>query len=533
MNSQKSLEKNRTFNALYLLIVIISLSFVIKIVPVSQNSFPLNDGGMFYSIIQDILEAGFDFPKIISYNQDLIPFGYPPLSFYLIAAISKITNWPIIDIMRFFPLIFQTLTIPIVYILSKKILNTNSEALFSTLIYSFIPRSFTWLTMGGGITRAPVVFFSVLGAYYLYNLYTNPSKKTIIISAIVWSLALMTHPIAPLLISITTLVFFIFKGRSKRSFLNTFYLFLLIVGITSPWWVNVLSSHGFSPFLFALTTRKNDYLYVFFYLFTFSFTEENIISIFSVFGLLGTIIKLIKKDYFLICWFFAIAILNTRNAMPFSLVIFAMLGGIAINKLIFSGLNRLFNPEYSQEESIEVQLQPTWAKFVFGLLLAFGVLSSFIAFEALYPSNQKSLSMEERSAMDWVSQNTSTNSRFIVFGQDKNWYLDKSSEWFPVIAQRKSILTVQGSEWLPGEYKKREVMYDATRLCSVGGEDCLLEILEPQNIEFTHIYISKTLDENKDLEHTNNDMLIQSLMQSSNFEDIYHNDEVIIFLKKN
>lgn len=73
----------------------------------------------------------------------------------------------------------------------------------------------------------------------------------------------------------------------------------------------------------------------------------------------------------------------------------------------------------------------------------------------------------EREAMRWVSANTPPDSRFLVRAFSPLWFgLDPSSEWFPVLAQRQSIATVQAYEWLPhDQFYHRADVYNALHAC--------------------------------------------------------------------
>jgi hypothetical protein len=373
---------------------------------------------MFFSIIKDIQDSNYILPEFTSYNQDLIPLAYPPVIFYLIALISDVTNCPIQEIMRFLPLIFNTLSIPLVFMLAYNLLKNESAALFSTLIYSFLPRSFIWLIMGGGITRSTVVFFSILGTYYLYLLYTQPSKKYLILTALSFSLGLLSHPTALLIIPVTTLIFWIFTSRTKQGFINTIFLVILILIITVPWWGRILTTHGLTPFLAAIGTGDDSYILTIISLLTLTFTLEQVTTIFSVLCLFGIIIKIYQKEYFLIVWFLGVSLIDPRNALPFSILGFAFLGGIALNNFILPGLRDIISPKIQLNPTLETTLKPSWARLLFTLFLIFGMLSSLIAFEEFYKGNRKSLSDKDIHAMEWVSENTNIDSTFLVFGPE-------------------------------------------------------------------------------------------------------------------
>jgi hypothetical protein len=49
-----------------------------RINPPRTAGFPINDGALFYKMIETIQENNFRLPVYIEYNQLQIPFAYPP-----------------------------------------------------------------------------------------------------------------------------------------------------------------------------------------------------------------------------------------------------------------------------------------------------------------------------------------------------------------------------------------------------------------------------------------------------------------------
>ncbi len=62
-------------------------------------------------------------------------------------------------------------------------------------------------------------------------------------------------------------------------------------------------------------------------------------------------------------------------------------------------------------------------------------------------SRLQRVSEDQVAAMTWVRDETEPGTRFIV-AAIVIWGADEISEWFPAVAQRQSVATVQGSEWL-------------------------------------------------------------------------------------
>ena len=57
------------------------------------------------------------------------------------------------------------------------------------------------------------------------------------------------------------------------------------------------------------------------------------------------------------------------------------------------------------------------------------------------------LSAERREAMAWVAAELPPDATVAVI-TDSVWPRDPDSEWFPILTQRRSVATVQGTEWL-------------------------------------------------------------------------------------
>jgi hypothetical protein len=104
------------------------------------------------------------------------------------------------------------------------------------------------------------------------------------------------------------------------------------------------------------------------------------------------------------------------------------------------------------------------------------------------------LSPDERAAMAWVAAATPPASRFLVV-TGEGWARDRSSEWFPVLADRISLGTVQGTEWLPGrEYALRQERYAMLQACRRRDTTCLDAWAHQASLTFSHVYLANGQD---------------------------------------
>ena len=143
---------------------------IVRFWPAFTNGFPLNDGGMFYSMILDLKENDYQLPEFAEYNSVDIPFAYPPLGFYVAAFLSDASTTlsagllpvSVLQILLWLPALVNTLSIFFFYKLAGQVLNSRLSASLAVMIYALSSRAFLWQVMGGGITRAFGMLFLIL-----------------------------------------------------------------------------------------------------------------------------------------------------------------------------------------------------------------------------------------------------------------------------------------------------------------------------------------------------------------------------------
>ena len=91
----------RSFDFGILLLILAALfGGYVRIYPVVQAGFPLLDGGLFYTMTRDLVDAGLRLPWVTSYNHLNIPFAYPPLPFYLVGVLNILTGLDLLGLIR-------------------------------------------------------------------------------------------------------------------------------------------------------------------------------------------------------------------------------------------------------------------------------------------------------------------------------------------------------------------------------------------------------------------------------------------------
>jgi hypothetical protein len=128
------------------------------------------------------------------------------------------------------------------------------------------------------------------------------------------------------------------------------------------------------------------------------------------------------------------------------------------------------------------------------LLVLYTLGSSFVRDYDYLPTDLPSLASltpADRNAMRWMARATPPDSRVLVVSGTP-WPSDRWSEWFPVIAGRRSVATVQGTEWLPGHaFARRERASAALVRCARRDVTCLTRWSDSTGIAFTHVFVSR------------------------------------------
>ncbi len=466
------------------LLVALLIGGYIRLSPVISSNFPLNDGGMFYVMIKDLISNQFRLPLITTYNQLDIPFAYPPLSFYLVGLISKIFSIEILDIMRILPAFFSVLSILAFYLLSKQIISNQFQLICAILIFSFMPASFDWTLMGGGISRSIAFFFSLITLSFIYRLFTKGKIIDLFLVSFFSSLVILSHPESAIHTAAGALALFLFYGRNKKGVLNSILVVLIILMLTSPWWLHVMLNFGFTPFLSAGKTGFYS-LSQLSRLFHFDFTGEYGVKITGALSLIGFFWYIKNKDFFLPSWVLLNFLSEPRSATLYLTPSVSILASFTLFS-IFSVLSNSKNDSQITADPSKY-LQGFASGALFLILFGQWVYSAF--YTTVMLTRNTLLSEDDRSAFLWVKSNTPNQSKFLVL-TGKPPLTDQISEWFPALTERASLATIQGYEWLPG--KTFESIMEESQIfqnCYFQDYACIQNWAERNNKTYNYIYL--------------------------------------------
>ena len=225
------------------------------------------------------------------------------------------------------------------------------------------------------------------------------------------------------------------------------------------------------------------------------YTGETLFPVAGSLAVLGALACALRRRWLLPAWWAVILVMDARAFATYATLPVAMLAGIGLADVLLPALRGLVGPWNARPITLRDLTAGRAA-----LILGGGVLLASLAAASnddhlggenvfLVP-----LSPDERAAMRWVAAETPPDSRFLLVTAGV-WPADKQSEWFPVLARRPSVATVQGYEWVPGGAFARLVeAYDEVQTggCSATDSACLDRWSAEHGIAFTHVYVPNT-----------------------------------------
>lgn len=510
------MQRNRSItssHSVLLLTAILVGSFVRLAHPVS-GEYPLNDGGLFYTMVQDLQTSTKLLPLYTSYNQNQIPFAYPPLTFFLTQLIFKLTSIPLMELVRLMPSIISCLTIPAFYLLARRMLRSTEQILLATFSFALLPTAFDPLIVGGGLTRAPGLFFALLILAEIQLLCSEVNKTRLALTIIFGSLTVLSHPgMAWFTVYSAVLLIILHPTKDKRKYISAFLVAIGVFLLTAPWWVTLLSRYGVTTLLspyqtesFSISTLLTP--------FSFLFTNEPLVDFLAVFTFLGLLTNLRLRNWQLPAWLLGVFIFEPRLGAAYSATPVALLAGVGIEAV----LNFVEKDEKTKSNN---QLIKAMA---LGFLLIYSLISAYLA------PQYRRLSQAQVESMEWIHKNTSEDAQFLVLTGYDHYGNDYTNEWFPTLTHRHSLVTPQGYEWMPDQEFNRRASLHA-ELQSLAGENIanLETWVEDENLAFTHIYIARKALRKQQIPLKT---LEDTINFSSSYEILFENEDAVILSLK-
>jgi hypothetical protein len=479
------------------LAVALIAGLLVRVHYIMMADFPLNDGGMFYVMTRELMQAHYHLPVFTTYNGAGLPFAYPPLGFYVAGLLSQVTHTPLIDVFRFLPLAVNMAAIVAFYALARTFLHSRLAVGCAVVAFALQPESFGWQIMGGGLTRSFGMLFALLAVRQVYLLYTRAHRRDVPLAALFAGLTVLSHLEAGYFVALSALVLFVLLGRGRGGVARSLAVAALVVLLTAPWWATIISRHGIEPFLAARgTNRFSGLFWTAVTLVIFRGSREAFYPVIAGLSLLGVYSCWLKRQALLPVWLAAVWLLDPRGSHNYVTVPIALLAALAVDQILV----RLWRGT-DEHTALATMRRAAAPAGVLAVLACYATVSALFTAEATLGA----LAPEQRAAMAWVANNTDASGQFLVvtgngwdpirgygLGMDAftNWGIDRTVEWFPALANRVSLDTPQGYEWLP-HFDRIEHVYTEAQKCGERDASCLSDWSRETGRSFRYVYIPK------------------------------------------
>lgn len=489
-----------------------------------EDPFPLGDGGLFVEMINAIKANHYLLPEYVTYNRVQIPFAYPPLGFYLSIAASRIFGLSTLTVARYLPLVFNLLTILAFVALAFELVKDKPAFFISAAIFPIALHVYLWTIKGGGIARSPGFFFTTLALYLVSAYDRQPRGLTLLAGIFALGAALLSHPewalVAP--VSLSVLILFSSRRDWRQRARVLFVLFGGAFLLTSPWWLTIILRFGMTPLRMAGQVGRTDPSQILagilegrMLLTRVTLTQDFYLPFF---GLIGVAFALYRKNFLLPGWLAAAYLASPKNApIPgiIPLILLIAIGLRGVDELLVRGLQALKNKYLI----IALSFLPLSGVYLLVVLLL--GLFSLMQQPVLRPIKQS-----DRAAMQFVVEKTPRDAQFVVLAPQA-WFEADAVEWFPLLADRQSLTTPQGLEWVSSS-EFLEICADTfetstlVRLAAEGrNSDSIVKYVEDHFADYDYVAVfDNNLEEN-----------FGGFLRTGEYELVYFKRSVLIFHK--
>ncbi|WP_227379230.1 ArnT family glycosyltransferase [Haladaptatus halobius] len=483
----------------------------------TTHPYPAYGAGLYLQIAQEISAHGYGLPERIPlYTKDGVPFGYPPLMYYVSAVLMDTTGIDPIALSRLLPGFVTVLYLVPFYYLAREVLRSTPQAGFATLLLAVTPPVLQWHLSAGGIVRAPAFLFALTGAYTGLKLFKTAERKWIVPSMVLFGLTILTHPTYTVFFGITYLVMFACFDRTPQGLVRGAIVAAGGILLASPWWLQIIATHGVGIFAAASGTHSGIGGGVSRLLSQFVYPLAlDIPIIFYLGSFAGGVYLLAKRRVFLPLWLVLAAFMIGKVRFQFPAG--AMMASVFVFEVFVPRIRSwLRTTSYSRSA-------PLIGVIVLGILVS-SVGASFAA--SGLTSHQHSTSQpafmdsDDKAAMEWVKENTASDSDFVVLGD--------AAEWFPLMTDRAIVVGPWGVEWEGHKpYNNHLGLYKRMSRCP--GKTCLTEKMISNDVNPDYIYIPKGHYTVRGVDEYQKPWMREQLVNSERYKIIYENEGAMIF----
>ncbi len=432
---------------------------------------PLGMGGLYHLFAQEIARNGFALPTYIPYyTRNGLPFAYPPLAFYLQAALFSWLHLPTFILVNGLPPLLSALTVGLFFPLAREF-RPNRQALLATAVYALLPAAFLEHLPGEGLVEGLGTALFIAGVWALVRLNRRGKWPMAVLLGLLVGLNILASPGGAYGLAVSGAVLWLFRAGGRRA---PFGMLLSAVGIglllSAPYWFTVSWRYG--PTIFMRTfLRQHTALPALLLAKMGLLVEQQLpLSPWGVLALIGLAILLAHGKWTLPLWCIVV------YAIPRE---FTYLVAVPLALLATYGLTDGVLPGVAGRPGSSDRGKPFAAGLVLLALFAWGIARAY-AWGTNLVQKENLVTVDEMAMMIWIREHTPPIATFLVIGDE--------IEWFPVLSERTTLNVVWGSEWVEDDSVFR-LDADLRRCRSL---DCCLAAVEKYHLYPDYFYFSST-----------------------------------------
>jgi hypothetical protein len=461
------------------------------------HPYPATGGGLYLAMADAIRDNGYRLPaRVPQYTANGIPFGYPPLAFYVAAFARDFLGVGPLALTRFLPGIVTVLTVVPVFLLGREVFaedpDRNRRAGLAALVVAVSPAVFKWHLSAGGIVRAPAYLFTVTGLYVGLRLFRTPDKpiRWAVAGAVLFGLTILTHPSYPVFFGTSYLVFFAVFDRSLPGLKRGAFVAVGGLLLAVPWWGHIVSVHGIGLLTRTAGSRLGIGQGIFWFPSKFLYARRTrFLPVWHVLTLVGVAALAVRKRYFLPFWFAATVVMFPKPRF------LMLVGAFVVAAVVFDWLAGIADVAAGRDGiSTDGGRLPRVSLVLLLLLSTYGVATGGLYAANYGPVPERPLHRlqkeplpsyidgDDMAAMRWIRDRTPTDATVLVAGD--------AAEWFPVFAHRTVVASPWGAEWLPPDQRERQIsLYRNSSTCS--SATCIQDILARDDVSPDYVYLTR------------------------------------------
>jgi hypothetical protein len=170
------------------------------------TDIPFISGGLYYQFARAILDNNFLYPWTVAhYTLQPLPIEPTPLTFYLVAALTKVTGVSLLVWINIMPAILSILTLFAFYYLAKEVFYYNYDmAIFCTFVFAIMGIAFLDFVNSYSLTKSGGYLFMVVAMTFML-------RKKALLTCLSYGLIVLTEPRAILVFPVVLVLFLLIE----------------------------------------------------------------------------------------------------------------------------------------------------------------------------------------------------------------------------------------------------------------------------------------------------------------------------------